>query len=74
MRDKIARYARRLEGLSTLELSRGAEKFVSLERRHTAALIAHLAEISRRKGHLELGYMLSPRFSDRVTREQSRIV
>ncbi len=47
MRDKIARYARRLEGLSIAELSRGAQKFVSLERRHTAALIAHLAEISR---------------------------
>ncbi len=54
MRDKIARYARRLEGLSIVELSRGAKKLVSIERRHTAALIAHLAEISRRKGHLEL--------------------
>ncbi len=56
MRDRIDRYARRLEGLSIPELSRGAEKLVSVERRHTAALIAHLAEISRWKGHLELGY------------------
>ncbi len=56
MRDRIDRYSRRLEGLSIPELSRGAEKLVSVERRHTAALIAHLAEISRRKGHLELGY------------------
>ncbi len=56
MRDKIARYARRLEGLSVEELSRGAKKLVSSERRYTAALIAHLAEISRRKGHLELGF------------------
>ncbi len=56
MRDKIVRYAHRLESLSITELSRGAEKLVSRERRYTAALIAHLAEISRRKGHLELGF------------------
>ncbi len=56
MRDRIVRYARRLEGLSTAELSRDAEKLVSRERRYTAALIVHLAEISRRKGYLELGY------------------
>ncbi len=55
MRDKIVRYARRLEGLSTAELSREVENLVSRDRRITAALIAHLAEISRRKGHLELG-------------------
>ena len=47
MRDKIARYARRLEGLSIVELSRSAEKLVSLERRHTAAPSAHLAEMPR---------------------------
>ncbi len=56
MRDRIVRYAHRLEGLSTTELARGAERLVSRERRYTAALIAHLAEISRRKGYLELGY------------------
>ncbi len=56
MREQIERYTRTLEGLSTLELSRSAEKLVSFERRNGAALIAHLAEISRRKGHLELGY------------------
>ena len=56
MRDGVDRYARRLESLSTEELSRGAERLVSRERRYTAALIAHLAEISRRKGYLELGY------------------
>ena len=55
MRDRIDRYARRLEGLSIPELSQGATKLVSLERRHTAALIVHLAEISRRKAHLGLG-------------------
>ncbi len=56
MRDKIVRYAHRLESLSITELSRSAEKLVSRERRYSAALIAHLAEISRRKGHLELGF------------------
>ncbi len=56
MRDKIAHYAHRLESLSITELSQGADKLVASERRYTAALIAHLAEISRRKGHLELGF------------------
>ncbi len=56
MRDEFVRYAHRLESLSITELSQGAEKLVSSERRQVAALIAHLAEISRRKGHLELGY------------------
>ena len=56
MRDEIVRYAHRLESLSISELSQGAEKLVSRERRYTAALIAHLAEISRRKGYLELGF------------------
>ena len=56
MRETIERYARTLEGLSVVELSSGAEKLVSFQRRNEAALIAHLAELSRRKGHLELGY------------------
>ena len=56
MRENIEEYARTLEGLSLEELSRGAEKLVSLQRRNDAALIAHLVEISRRKGHLELGF------------------
>ena len=56
MRDKIDAYARRLEGLSTVELSRGAKRLVAVQRTNDAALIAHLAEIARRKGHLELGY------------------
>ncbi len=57
MREKIERHARGLEGLSIEELSRGAEKLARGERRLTAALIAHIAEISRRKGHLELGLL-----------------
>ena len=56
MRDTIDAYARRLEGLSLEELSQGAEKLAAVLRKNDAALIAHLAEISRRKGHLELGY------------------
>ena len=56
MRERIKRYTRRLEGLSIEELSRAAEKLVSLQRRNDAALIAHLVELTRRKGHLELGY------------------
>ncbi len=56
MKEKIERYTRKLEGLSTEELSRSAERLVSLQRRNDAALIAHLVELSRRTGHLELGY------------------
>ncbi len=56
MKEKIELYTRKLKGLSTEELSRSAEKLVSLQRRNDAALIAHLVELSRRAGHLELGY------------------
>jgi len=56
MRERIDRYASRLEGLSIRDLSRGAEGLVAFQRRNEAELIAHLAEISRRRGHLELGY------------------
>ena len=56
MRERIEDYARRLEGLSIEALSRSAEELVSLKRRNDALLIAHLAEISKRRGHLELGY------------------
>ena len=38
MRDKIVSYARRLESLSITELSQGAEKLVSRERRYTRGL------------------------------------
>jgi len=41
---------------STEELDRSAEKRVRAEKRHVAFLIAHIAEMSRRKGHLERGY------------------
>ena len=45
-----------LEGLSIRELTQSAERLISEERKNQAQLIAHLAEISRRKVHLELGY------------------
>ncbi len=56
MREKIERYFQRLESLSTVELASSAERIVATERRHVAAVIAHLAEILRRKAYLELGY------------------
>ena len=42
--------------LSIDELSSSTERLVCEERKNQARLIAHLAEISRRKVHLELGY------------------
>jgi hypothetical protein len=49
-------YFETLESLSTEELDRSAEKLVRAEKKSTALLIAHLAEMSRRKGALERGY------------------
>src|SRR2546428_14164624 len=53
---KIEAYFERLAKLSTRELDQEAEKCVLSEQRSVASLIAHLSEISKRKGHLELGY------------------
>ena len=53
---KIDVYSSKLKVLSTSELARSAEKLVTSERQHVALLIAHLAEFSERKAHLELGY------------------
>ena len=53
---KIEAYFAKLKALSTEELARSAEELVEAERRNVAALIAHLAEMSERKAHLELGY------------------
>ena len=49
-------YLGSLARLSTEKLDQSAEKVVHAERQCTARVIAHLAEISRRKAHLELGY------------------
>jgi len=56
MIDKIKAYFETLETLSTEELDRSAEKLVRAEKRNVVLVIAHIAEMSRRKGHLECGY------------------
>ncbi len=56
MIEKVKTYFATLEGLSTEELDRSTEKLVRAEKRNVALVIAHIAEMSRRKGHLERGY------------------
>ncbi len=56
MIERFKTYCETLEGLSTEELDRSAEKLVRAEKRNVALVIAHIAEMSRRKGHLECGY------------------
>jgi hypothetical protein len=56
MIEKVKTYFETLEGLSTEELDRSVEKLVRAEKRNVALVIAHIAEMSRRKGHLERGY------------------
>jgi hypothetical protein len=56
MIERIKTYFETLEKLSTEELDQSIEKLVLVEKRHVALMIAHIAEIARRKGHLERGY------------------
>ncbi len=56
MKERFERYFETLEGLSTEELDRSTERLVRAEKRNMALVIAHIAEMSRRKGHLERGY------------------
>ena len=56
MKERFERYFGTLEGLSTEELDWSVDKLVSAEKRNLALVIAHIAEMSRRKGHLERGY------------------
>ena len=56
MKERFERYFETLEGLSTEELDRSTESLVRAEKRNVALVIAHIAEMSRRKGHLERGY------------------
>ncbi len=56
MIEKVKTYLETLEGLSTEELDRSTEKLVRAEKRNVALVIAHIAEMSRRKGYLECGY------------------
>ncbi len=56
MKEEIESYFERLESLSTLELECSAQRVVDTEKRNVARVIAHIAEISKRKAHIELGY------------------
>ena len=56
MVEKIKAYFESLESLTTEALTSSAEKLVRAEKRNVALLIAHIAEMSRRKTHLECGY------------------
>ncbi len=56
MIEKVKTYFETLESLSTEELDHSVEKLVRAEKRNVALVIAHIAEMSRRKGYLERGY------------------
>ena len=56
MIEKVKTYFERLESLSTEELDHSTEKLVRAEKRNAALVIAHIAEMSRRRGYLERGY------------------
>ena len=56
MIERFKAYFEKLEGLSSEELDRSAETLVRLEKRNVALLIAHIAEMSRRRVELERGY------------------
>ncbi|GMR24354.1 MAG: hypothetical protein BMS9Abin37_2886 [Acidobacteriota bacterium] len=53
---RFKEYAAKLERLSNQELDRSAEQLVFAEKRNLAKVIAHVAEMSRRKAALQLGY------------------
>jgi hypothetical protein len=56
MVNKIKTYFETLERLSAEELSESVEKLVRTEKRSVAFVIAHIAEMSRRKAALACGY------------------
>ena len=56
MIEKLKTYFERLESLTTEELDDSIERLVRAEKRNVALVIAHIAEMSRRKGYLERGY------------------
>ncbi len=49
-------YLDELASLPERDLQQSAEKLFAVEKQHMARVIAHLAEISRRKSYLELGH------------------
>ena len=56
MIERFKAYFEKLEGLSSEELDRSAERLVRLEKQNVTLLIAHIIEMSRRKAELERGY------------------
>jgi len=56
MVNEIKAYFETLEGLSAEELSESVEELVRTEKRNVALVIAHIAEMSRRKAELACGY------------------
>jgi hypothetical protein len=56
MVNEIKAYFETLEKLTTQALAHSAEKLVRAEKRNVALLIAHIAEMSRRKAELACGY------------------
>jgi len=56
MKERVATYFDALERLSTDELDRSTKNLVLREKKNLACVIAHLAEIAKRKVHLECGY------------------
>jgi hypothetical protein len=56
MIERMKSYFDTLEGLPTEELDRSIVKLVGVEKRNVALMIAHIAEMSRRRGHVERGY------------------
>ena len=56
MWERFQAYFKKLEALSTEELDRSAEKLVRAEKQSVALVIAHIAEISRRKDELDPSY------------------
>jgi hypothetical protein len=56
MKEKVAVYFNALERLSTAQLDRSTKDLVLRERKNLACVIAHIAEIWKRRVHLECGY------------------
>ena len=56
MSEHFVAYFERLERLSTEDLDRSTVELVGAEKQTVAHVIAHIAEISRRKADLELAY------------------
>ena len=56
MKERFEDYFEKLEKLSVEELDHSARKLVRVERQNVALVVAHLAEMGEKKGHVELGF------------------